>query len=276
MQIVILAGGSGTRLWPLSRQLFPKQFLSLVGTHSLIQDTALRVKNFPVHVVTSQETEFLIKNQLKEVLPTFTLDNIFSEPLARNTAPAMAYACQFFPADTVMAVLPADHHIKDTKAFLELLHKAEQLAQKGHIVTFGITPHRPETGYGYIKTGASSQNGAFQVEGFKEKPDLKTAESYVESGDYYWNSGMFVFSVGTMLGELERHAPEVYQVAQNIGPTKPVHAEIYQQFPSLSIDYAVMEKTDKLLLLPANIGWSDIGGFEALQELLPKDSNNNA
>lgn len=276
MQIVILAGGSGTRLWPLSRQLFPKQFLSLIDNHSLIQNTALRVKDYPVHVVTSQETEFLIKNQLQEVIPTFTLDNIFSEPLARNTAPAMAYACQFFSADTVLAVLPADHHIKDTAAFLKLLQTAGQLAQKGHIVTFGITPHRPETGYGYIKTGAPSEKGAFKVEGFKEKPDLKTAEGYLKSGDYFWNSGMFVFSVKTMLEELRQHAPEIYKTAQAIGAVKPVKAETYGQFPSLSIDYAVMEKTSKLLLLPADIGWSDIGGFEALQELLPKDGNDNA
>lgn len=275
MQIIILAGGGGTRLWPLSRKKFPKQFLSLIGDKSLIQNTALRVKKNNIWVVTNQDTEALTAEQLSTEIPFFQKGNVIVEPLARNTAPAIAYGASFFEDDEVLVVLPADHHIQKTDEFNRLLAEAEVLAKKGNIVTFGIIPHRPETGYGYIKVAQEKIGAACKVEAFKEKPDKATAEAYLKAGNYYWNSGMFVFTAGTLRKELAKYCPDIMGVLRNVGGKK-AEADSYAKFPSISIDYAVMEKTDKIVLLPADIGWSDIGGFEALWENLQKDANDNA
>lgn len=277
MNILILAGGSGTRLWPLSRKTYPKQFLDLITDQSLIQETALRVKDYPVYVVTNQNTDFIIESQLKEVLDNFTKKhNIILEPVARNTAPAIAYASSFFSDEEILAILPADHTIANEKAFAQLLKDGEELAIEGNIVTFGIQPSRPETGYGYIKTTSEKIDSAFKVDSFKEKPDLKTAEQYIKEGNYYWNSGMFIFSVKTIKEELKKHCPEIYNLVASLSKKESITAKDYEKFPNISIDYAIMEKTDRLLLIPADIGWNDIGGFDALADNLPKDKDGNS
>ncbi len=274
MNIVILAGGSGTRLWPLSRKMYPKQLLSLIGDFSLIQNTALRTKNYPTYVVTNEETSFIIEKQLKDVLPSFYKENVIIEPVGMNTAPAIAYATTFFNENDIIAILPSDHYIQDEDRFLTLLKEAEELAKKNYIVTFGITPSRPETGYGYIQTKMDQIKNAKKVHSFKEKPPLDIAQQYVKDGNYFWNSGMFVFSVKTMKEELEKHSKDIYNVLMNIKGS--VTLEEYQQFPSISIDYAVMEKTDRILLLEADMGWNDIGGFEALYDNLDVNKEGNA
>jgi mannose-1-phosphate guanylyltransferase/mannose-6-phosphate isomerase len=275
MKIMILAGGSGTRLWPLSRKRYAKQFLNLIGEDTMIQETALRVKSHSIHVVTDKESSVLVEDQLSRVIPFFSRGNIIVEPMGRNTAPAIGYGASFFSEEDIIAVLPADHHIEKEEEFQKLLSQAEGLAKKGYIVTFGIVPHRPETGYGYIKVTDQKTEAAWKVDSFKEKPDKATAEEYLQEGRYYWNSGMFVFSVKTLMEELEKNSPEIYRVLEKVGG-KEAAPEEYGKFPDISIDYAVMEKTDNLVLLESDIGWSDIGGFEALWENLPKDKNQNA
>ncbi len=275
MNIIILAGGSGTRLWPLSREKYPKQFLKLLDKKSLIQSTALRVGDNPVHVIANESSSFIIESQLKEVLKNFSSKNIITEPVGRNTAPAIAYASSFFADEDIIAVLPSDHFIKNEKLFQKLLKKAEKLAGEGRIVTFGIVPTKPDTGYGYIKIKEDKIDEAFYVDSFKEKPDLETAEKYLEAGDYFWNSGMFVFSVKTLKEELEKTAPDIHKLMLEYAGRK-VGSKDFMKFESISIDYAVMEKTEKIVLLKADIGWNDIGGFQALAETLPKDKDGNA
>ena len=275
MKALILAGGSGSRLWPLSRTQYPKQFLPLSGRHSLIQETAVRVADYPVFVVTAKDTGFLVNHHLNQVIPGFKENRIFGEPCPRNTAPAIAWAASFFNDEEVLAILPSDQTITRPEVFQGLLKQAEALAREGYLITFGIVPTRPETGYGYIKTAQEKIGAARKVEGFKEKPDLATAETYLKDGNYFWNSGMFVFSVKTLKEELKIHAPEVYQVMLSLTGKTP-SAEDYRRFPDISIDYAVMEKTQKLALLEADMGWNDLGGFEALHEHMEKDPEGNA
>jgi len=276
MNILILAGGSGTRLWPLSRKNYPKQYLDLISNKSLIQETAARVSDYPVYVVSNQDTDFLIENQLKEILSDFDKNHLILEPIGRNTAPAIAYAASFFSDEEILAVFPSDHTILNEKAFAQLIKEGEELAIEGHIVTFGIKPTRPETGYGYIRTKSDKVRSAYKVDAFKEKPDQNTAQKYLEEGNYFWNSGMFIFSVKTIKEELKKYCPEVYQVMQELAKKDLVEKKDYEKFPNISIDYAVMEKTEKLLLLSADIGWNDIGGFEALHDNLAQDENGNA
>lgn len=275
---LILCGGNGTRLWPISRSLMPKQFARLFDGTSLFQHTVktnARVCDLQ-YVVSNAEQYFLAKDQLEEVNsknPRFML-----EPVGRNTAPAIALACMSLKADDVVLVSPSDHVIRKVDAYEECLRKAEELAKKGSLVTFGITPTGPETGYGYIE--ADGEN----VKRFVEKPDLETAKKYVESGRFFWNSGIFCFKVSTFLDELNRHSPDIYAAAKlAFGSSKKedkdslirVGMEAMMAIPSNSIDYAVMEKSDKVKVVPSDIGWSDLGAFDSLANEFEHDADGN-
>lgn len=287
---VILSGGSGSRLWPMSRTLFPKQLLALTSEHSMLQETLLRLKSFndavEPSIVCNQEHRFLIAEQVRSigVTPKF----LMLEPVARNTAAAVASAAlhlaQYDPR-AVMLVLPADHVISDTPAFCEAVEQAVVAAQAGRLVTFGIQPHYVETGYGYIRRGAAldSPRGAYEVQGFVEKPDQETALRYIESGEYFWNSGMFVFTAEDLLAEMERHCPEVVVACREAitGGYDDLDffrldTDAFARCPAVSIDCAVMEKTDQAVIIPVDMKWSDVGSWSALWEASPKDSRGNS
>ncbi len=270
---IILCGGNGTRLWPISRTLMPKQFVKLFDGKSLFQLTAQRNSKFceKSYIVSNTEQYFLAVDQLGE-------DSKFLlEPVGRNTAPAIALACFDLDPDDIVLVTPSDHLIKDEKAYIEAAKKAKKLAENNNLVTFGITANYPETGFGYIE--ADGEN----VKSFKEKPDLETAKKYIEKGNYYWNSGMFCFKAGVFLQELQKYSPDIYdtckdayenneQIANN--QLRITH-EYMNSIPSDSIDYAVMEKSNLVKVVPSDIDWSDLGSFDALYNELPKDENGN-
>jgi len=317
---VILAGGSGSRLWPLSRQHLPKQFLSLGGGSSLLQTTINRlsptVNAGSILIVTQEEHA---KGEAYHALLPY--QSLF-EPIGRNTAPAIALAAAWLTrdgADPVMVVLPADHIIKDEVRFREHLDTAIQAAQDGKLLTFGIQPTRPDTGFGYIKVrglrteekglrtevrglsdkpeGGSTQHSVFSpqssvlstqdciydVERFTEKPDLSTAEDFLKSGDYYWNSGMFVWRASVILAEIQRYLPAVHKVVEEILAESRA-GMLFQQavekyfaaMPSISIDYGVLERSDRVSLIPCDIGWNDVGSWQAVHEIADKDANGNA
>ncbi len=284
IQPVILAGGTGSRLWPLSRELYPKQVITLTGELSLLQTTVQRVAALedsvaPV-VVVGEEHRFMTKTQLEE-LGLHGDYRILLEPTGKNTAPAICGAASFIlqqgRGDDVMLVLPADHLITNTGAFARAVDQAIVLAGQGQLVTFGIVPDRPETGYGYIAKG----NGV-QVASFVEKPDLVTAEEYVAGGIHFWNSGMFAFTAATFIAEMERYAPDVVRCMQGSvekGASDGVffrfNADEMEQCPADSVDYALMEKTTKAVVVEADIGWSDIGSWKALWDVAEKDEHGN-
>lgn len=283
---VILAGGSGTRLWPLSRKSYPKQFLKFGDNQTLLQKTIIRLLNSkkadPLITITNKEYQFLVKNQVGEIDGDLE-KNIILEPAARNTAPAIALAVKYAvdklegQTDEVLFVSPSDHVISPEEGFGEYLKKAEVLAKAGYIVTFGIKPYKPETGYGYIKRDSETLSygdtlKAFKVEKFVEKPSLETALEYLRSGNYYWNSGMFAFTIQTILDELAKHAPGIYQ---NLNGNFDGTIRSFEKMPSISIDYAVMEKSDRVAVLPLEINWSDIGSWDSVYEILDKDENQN-
>ena len=279
---VILSGGSGTRLWPLSRALFPKQFLALHAEGTLLQETLLRLRGLediaaPV-VVCNEDHRFIVAEQLRQLKvqqPTILL-----EPVARNTAPAIAVAALHAVArgqDPVLLVLPADHVIQDVAAFQQAVALARKAAEQGALVTFGITPTAPETGYGYIKATVGAAGTAWPLERFVEKPDRATAEQYLTSGSYFWNSGMFLFKASVYLQELARFAPQMLAACKAALDTEALDLdfvrlgkEAFAASPEDSIDYAVMEKTDKGLVVPLTAGWSDIGSWTALWEVADK------
>jgi mannose-1-phosphate guanylyltransferase/mannose-6-phosphate isomerase len=305
---VILSGGSGTRLWPLSREGFPKQFLPLLGEASLIQETVARTVGIagalPPLVVCSEATRFLVAGQLQAM--QVTPSAIMLEPVGRNTAPALGVAALWalkggteraagvssdpvLPPDPLLLVLPADHGIRDVAAFQDAVRRAVPLAEAGYLVTFGVRPHRPETGYGYIEQGAPlTVNGAalgFGIARFVEKPDPATAEGYVAGGRHLWNSGMFLFRASAWLEALERHRPDIAAgCARAIQHTTTdldfvrLDPEGFAACPAESIDYAVMEPTDRGAVLPLeDLGWSDVGSWGALWEVLDaKDPHGNA
>jgi mannose-1-phosphate guanylyltransferase / mannose-6-phosphate isomerase len=284
MKAVILAGGSGTRLWPLSRERFPKQFLPLLGDRSLLQDTVERVRPLvgdDLCVVAGEESRFLVAEQLRE-LGLDPAGRVVSEPVGRNTAPAIGLAALGCDADQVLLVLPSDHAIRDGAGFRRAAQAAEAVARAGYLATFGISPSRPETGFGYIRLGdpLPGFEGFHAAARFVEKPDRATAEGYLAEGGYVWNSGMFCLAAGTLLGELARHAPELLEGLEDLRPFlesgRPIPADRYAALPKISIDYAVMERSSKVAVLPVDPGWSDLGSFAALLELLPADADGNA
>jgi mannose-1-phosphate guanylyltransferase / mannose-6-phosphate isomerase len=286
---VILSGGAGSRLWPLSRSLFPKQLLALVGERSLIQDTVLRVQGkefLPPLIICNVEHRFLVAEQMREsgIKPPA----IVLEPAGRNTAPAAAIASLIVAKkdpDGIIVLMPADHIVRNRTAFLEALNHAVAAAQNDNLVTFSIAPDSPETGYGYIRRGAALPGlpRCFTVDRFVEKPDTATAEGYVASGDYGWNSGMFVFKASLFLSELERLEPELLahcraalQNAKQDLDFLRLEQASFTKAKSISIDYAVMERTDKAAMIPVEMGWSDIGSWESLWAASAHDSSGNA
>jgi len=273
---LILSGGSGTRLWPVSRRNLPKQFLSLSGDGTLFQQAVTRTQKLPEAaapiIVASEDHRFLAADQLLEAGVQGA--TIVLEPIARNTAPAIALgALKAIERDpqALLLVLPADHLIGDTKSFVDAVQEALPAAREGWLVTFGIRPDRPETGFGYIRRAESIGGGAFRVERFVEKPDLATAEGYVKDGGYDWNSGMFLFKAARYLEELGQHAPEMLEAVRKAYATGHgdldfvrVDAEAFAKVPDNSIDYAVMEKTSRAAVVPVSCAWSDIGSWSAL------------
>lgn len=276
---LLLCGGSGTRLWPLSRQLMPKQFVHLMKGHSLFQRTVAR-NHFcgRTVIISNSEQYFLALEQLEEMSDTVQLEQFrfLLEPVGRNTAPAIALACMGLQPEELLLVTPSDHLIADQEEYRRAVERAKELALQGNLVTFGITPTRPETGYGYIQA-----NGE-QVVRFVEKPDLERAQSYLKSGDYFWNSGMFCFTAGKFLEELEKYAPEILNACQKALESARrqenflrIKRKAMEQIPANSIDYAVMEKSDKVKVVSTECGWSDLGDFESLYNALPKDRAGN-
>ncbi|HBI70977.1 MAG TPA: mannose-1-phosphate guanylyltransferase/mannose-6-phosphate isomerase [Massilia sp.] len=287
---VILSGGAGTRLWPLSRAVLPKQLLPLVADKTMLQETALRVSGLPglmaPLVVCGNDHRFMVAEQLRAA--GITPLGILLEPVGRNTAPAVAAAAHFLKSvdpEAVMLVLPADHVITDREAFKDAVLRAASMVQGGGLATFGIVPKSPETGYGYIRRGAALANCAdcYAVERFVEKPDLATAQAFLADGGYYWNSGMFMFAAERYLSELAKFAPEIADAADkavNNGYRDLDFCRLddaaFTACPSDSIDYAVMEHTQDAVVVPADIGWSDVGSWSALWEVQPHDENGNA
>ncbi|WP_028226324.1 mannose-1-phosphate guanylyltransferase/mannose-6-phosphate isomerase [Paraburkholderia ferrariae] len=287
---VILCGGSGTRLWPMSRGGFPKQYLKLTSDCTLVQQTAQRLSGItdiarPI-VLTNNEQRFLVAEQLRQV--GVNPSSIVLEPVGRNTAPAIAIAAMLAlqqSPDAVLLVLPSDHVIGNESAFVAAVNAATRLAHDRYLVTFGITPTEPNTGYGYIRTGANLIDGtsAYAVDSFVEKPNAETAQRFVSEGNYYWNSGMFMFAASTYLEELRRHEPEMAAHAEQALKAAKLDndfvrldAEAFSACPNVSIDYAVMERTERAsVVTTSDLGWSDIGSWSALAALGHGDENGN-
>lgn len=295
---VIMSGGAGTRLWPMSREGHPKPFMKLADGETLIEKTYRRAAKLPgvLHVegkpnlitVTNRDYYFMSRDELHKVAASGAF---LLEPFGRNTAPAIAMAAQYvketFGPEAIVLVLSADHLIKDEEAFARAVENAIDLASPGSdlLVTFGIVPAAPETGFGYIKAGRELKDG-YQVEAFVEKPDAVVAQKYLDSGDYFWNSGMFCFSAGQFLKQLDIYASEVgetcnkcWQAMQDrrldSGLMLEIPEELFQLVPDISVDYAVMERSNLVAVVPADIGWSDIGSWNAVRDLIEPDSQNN-
>jgi mannose-1-phosphate guanylyltransferase/mannose-6-phosphate isomerase len=293
---VILSGGAGTRLWPLSRELYPKQLLALTGDRTMLQQTALRLEGLsaaPPVIVCNDSHRFLVAEQLRQI--DIEPRAMVLEPFGRNTAPAIALAAHAAlragegdsDTDPVLLVLPADHVIRDVPAFLKAVRIALPAAEQGKLVTFGIVPSAPETGYGYIQRAkaehrADGADGPHRIARFVEKPPADKAEQFVKSGDYYWNSGMFLFRARRYLQELERFAPEIARVCASAAAGAKsdldftrIDAKVFESCPADSIDYAVMEKTAEAVVVPLDAGWSDVGSWAALHAASEADSRGN-
>ncbi len=280
IQPVIMSGGAGERLWPMSRKARPKQFLKLVTDKTMFQETALRVASSsdaqfldPV-VIAGGKHGALVAEQLGDV--DISPAAIILEPIARNTAAVAAVAAAWtakHEGDALILLMPADHHIADEKAFRDAVHKGAKAAKDGFIVTFGIDPKTPHTGYGYIQSAASLCDSVYAVEAFKEKPTREVAESYLAEGGYYWNAGIFLFSANAMLNELEQHAPDIKSAATSAlnaavmsGAALRLDEDAFGECPANSVDYAVMEKTEKAAIVaPVDVGWTDIGSWSEIQ-----------
>lgn len=282
-----MSGGSGTRLWPLSRQARPKQFLNLTSQYSLLQETVQRLQGVEIatpYVLCNEDHRFLVAEQLRQINQPSC---IILEPMGRNTAPAITLAALQAKKqgldDALLLVLAADHLIQNVATFHQCINQAIPLAKQGYLVTFGIVPTKAETGYGYIKKGSPLEGSACQVECFVEKPNQQTAQKYVSSGDYCWNSGMFMFRVKDYLQELSQYQPDVYQYCEKAIATQHNDLDfirldkvVFNDCPNISVDYAVMEKTEKAVMIPMDVGWTDIGSWSALWEVTPKDEHNNS
>lgn len=289
---VILSGGSGTRLWPISRELNPKQFSDFFGEQSLFQKTALRTKNkslfkSPV-ILCNNEHRFNVSESLKDI--KITPKSIILEPIGRNTAPAIAIAAVDIvtnnkKGDDLMLVMPSDHIIENEEEFLKQVEVASKAAKEEYLVTFGIVPDSPETGYGYIKksTKLKDLKGTFSVDQFVEKPDLKTAKKFIKTKDYFWNSGIFLFKASTFLEEIQKHSNTIFLNGCNSynNSTKDLgfirlDKEYFEKCPDISIDYCVMEKTTKAALIPLDAKWSDVGSWDSIHKISKKDKDNNS
>ncbi|MFM2643996.1 mannose-1-phosphate guanylyltransferase/mannose-6-phosphate isomerase [Vibrio chagasii] len=297
---VILAGGSGSRLWPLSRELYPKQFLKIAGEQSMLQQTLLRLQGLDANfsnaecaapfIICNEEHRFIAAEQARSA--NIEHSGILLEPVGRNTAPAIALAAlqalnhtrcnQQNESDPILLVLAADHHIAKTAEFQKTVARGVEYARQGKLVTFGITPNVPETGYGYIKQGEPLSHHAFAIECFVEKPDLATAEQYISSEQYLWNSGMFMFKASRYIEELAKHHPQILEACKNALEKQNtdldfirIDAEAFKCSPSDSIDYAVMEKTSDAAVIPMDVGWNDIGSWSAIWDVSDKDAHNN-
>ena len=282
---IILAGGSGSRLWPLSRHYLPKHLLCLDGESSLLQKTAERllktVSPDKIYTVTPVDHQFEVAGQLHKLHPDMA-ENVFVEPMRRNTLPAIAWVTAAIAKkhpNAVVSVFPSDHSIGNVDAFQRAWQAAETVAATGKIALFGLTPDRPAVEYGYIECGedvlTEDPLKTYAVERFVEKPDLDTAKGYVDSGKFCWNGGMFVYQSKLFMDLLNEHQPEIHQGLNGIMATQEAEAAAYEKFPNVSIDYGLMEKTDKIGVVPVEMSWTDLGSFEALHQELPQDQDEN-
>ncbi len=282
---VILSGGSGTRLWPLSRKSYPKQFIELIGETTLFQETILRLPKGierPL-VVCNEEHRFLVAEQLRKI--NKSTSGIILEPVGKNTAPAIALSALKSitnDEDVILLVLPADHLIQDIEKFHQATESAKKQVEKDKLVTFGVMPNKVETGYGYIKTIFSKGDNCYNIDEFVEKPNYETAQKYIDSEKYFWNSGMFMFKASVYLNELEKYNPEILNACKKSFKTEfndldfvRLNKEEFLKCPGQSIDYAIMERTKNAVMVPLDANWSDVGSWSALWESQPKDGNNN-
>lgn len=287
---VIMAGGTGSRLWPMSRELYPKQYLRFESTNSMLQETISRLEGLeisPPMLICNEQHRFLAAEQLRQIGQLS--NNIILEPVGRNTAPAIALAAlsaiNSTEDDPLLLILAADHVIEDIPSFHKAIDTAVAYANEGKLVTFGIVATSPETGYGYIQRGDIKGQEAYTVKRFVEKPDQETAQSYIDSGEYYWNSGMFLFRAKRYIEELKKYRPDIleccvkaiqYSNKDSVADFIRVCEKQFSACPEESIDYAVMEKTNDGVVIPLNAGWNDVGSWSALWEVSQRDSNNNA
>ena len=282
---VILSGGSGTRLWPLSRKLYPKQFISLINETTLFQDT---IKRLPIEassplIICNEEHRFIVAEQLRQI--DSSNEGIILEPIGKNTAPAIAIAAMNLKnkkEDPVLLVLSADHLIRNNSKFLKTIKIANKIAEKGKMVALGVRPNKPETGYGYIEVDNSKKNDYYSILSFTEKPNIEIVKEYLNSGNHFWNSGIFMFKASVYLEELKKYEPEIYRICKKscINASKDldfirIDNDVFHECPKKSIDYAVMEKTNLGVVVPFDGSWSDIGSWESLWASKPKDNNNN-
>ena len=278
---IILAGGSGSRLWPLSRELYPKQLLNLTGEKSLLQATFARLQNFmpSENILSITNTKHLanVRMQLKDL---YENPLILSEPISKNTAPATAisvkYLIQNKNLDDIILVVPSDHLIKDNEKFIEAIEKGEQLAKQGFVVTFGVKPSYCETGFGYIKTGEKIDRG-FIVEQFVEKPDSATVQKYILDDSVFWNSGIFMFKASVLFDELKKHDPAIFNTAEKIDMTCSTEIPFveFDKMPNISLDYALMEKSNNLVMVKLESDWKDVGSWNAIYDVSAKDKEGN-